>query len=170
MVKNNDSHIFDDVFRTMEEHIPELMLPLINEVFKSNYSMDTKVVRLGDKRHLLQYSMETDSCLSIENKLYHFECESNPNNGTIAVRMFQYDVTMALEEKRKEKGVYVVDFPLSCVIYLRHNKRTRDREKVLVRMPDGRSIEYIVPVLKSQNFTKDEIFNKNYMYCCRITY
>ena len=58
MVKNNDSHIFDDVFRTMEEHIPELMLPLINEVFKSNYSMDTKVVRLGDKRHLLQYSME----------------------------------------------------------------------------------------------------------------
>ena len=52
MAKNNDSHIFDDVFRTMEEHIPELMLPLINEVFKSNYSMDTKVVRLGDKRHL----------------------------------------------------------------------------------------------------------------------
>ena len=160
MAKNNDSHIFDDVFRTMEEHIPELMLPLINEVFKSNYSMDTKVVRLGDKRHLLQYSIETDSCLSIEDKLYHFECESNIHNGTIAVRMFQYDVTVALEEKRKENGVYVVDFPLSCVIYLRHNKRTKDKEKLLVRMPDGRSIEYIVPVLKSQNFTKDEIFNK----------
>ena len=159
MVKNNDSHIFDDVFRTMEEHIPELMLPLINEVFKSNYSMDTKVVRLGDKRHLLQQSMETDSCLSIEDKLYHFECESNPSNGTIAVRMFQYDVTVALEEKRKEKGVYVVDFPLSCVIYLRHNKRTKDKEKLLVRMPDGRSMEYIVPVLKSQNFTKAETAN-----------
>lgn len=160
MEKHNDTHIFDDVFRTMEEHTPELMIPLINEVFKTNYSEDTKVVRLGDKRHLLQHMMETDSCLSIGNKLYHFECESNPNSGTIAIRMFQYDVTVALEEKRKENGVYVVEFPVSCVIYLRHNKNTKSKEMVLVRMPDGRSIEYIVPVLKSQKYTKKEIFEK----------
>ena len=28
MAKNNEAHIFDDVFRTMEEHIPELISPL----------------------------------------------------------------------------------------------------------------------------------------------
>ena len=93
MSKNNDTHIFDDVFRTMEEHTPELLLPLINEVFKTNYPPDTKITRLGDKRHLLQHMVETDSCLSIGDKLYHFECESNPKNGIIAIRMFQYDVT-----------------------------------------------------------------------------
>ena len=160
MTKNNDTHIFDDVFRTMEEHTPELLLPLINEVFKTNYPEGTKVIRLADKHHLLQQLVETDSCLSIGNKLYHFECESNPNRGTIAIRMFQYDVTVALEGKRKENGFYVVEFPASCVIYLRHNKQTKDKEMVLVRMPDGHSLEYSVPVLKSQKYDKEEIFEK----------
>ena len=61
----------------------------IESVFKTNYQEDTKITRLADKRHLLQQMVETDSCLSIGNKLYHFECESNTSNGIIAIRMFQ---------------------------------------------------------------------------------
>ena len=160
MAKNNEAHIFDDVFRTMEEHIPELMLPLINEVFKTNYPENTKVTRLADKRHLLQQMVETDSCLSVGNKLYHFECESNTNTGIIAIRMFQYDVTVALEGRRKEHGRFVVEFPASCVVYLRHTKKTKDKESVLVRMPDGQELEYSVPVIKSQKYEKEEIFKK----------
>ena len=146
MTENNNSHIFDDVFRTMEEHTPELMIPLINEVFKTHYPEDAVVTRLGDKRHLLLQLIETDSCLSIGNKIYHFECESNLSNGVIAIRMFQYDVAVALEEKRKENGCYVVEFPASCVIYLRHNEQTKSQERVLIRMPDGRETDYIVMV------------------------
>ena len=107
MTENNETHIFDDVFRTMEEHTPELMLPLINEVFKTNYPEGTKITRLADKRHLLRQLVETDSCLSIGGKLYHFECESNPNNGTIAIRMFQYDVTVLRASQADEAGAGV---------------------------------------------------------------
>lgn len=160
MTEKNNSHIFDDVFRTMEEHTPGLMVPLINEVFKTDYPEDTVITRLGDKRHLLQNLVETDSCLSIGDKVYHFECESNPYSGIIAIRMFQYDVTVALEDKKKENGIYVVEFPSSCVIYLRHNKHPKNQEMVLVRMPDGRELEYQVPVLNSQEYTKEEIFEK----------
>ncbi len=161
MTKHNNSHIFDDVFRTMEEHTPELMIPLINEVFKTDYPKNAVVTRLADKRHLLLQLIETDSCLSIGNKIYHFECESNVSSGVIAIRMFQYDVAVALEEKRNEDGVYVVEFPASCVIYLRHNEQTKTQEKVLIRMPDGRAIDYLVPALKSQEYAKEEIFKKN---------
>ncbi len=160
MTKNNEIHIFDDVFRTMEEHTPELMLPLINEVFKTNYPENTKIMRLAGKRHLLRKLVETDFCLSIGSKLYHFECESNPNNWTSAIRMFRYDVTVALEGKQKENDRYVVEFPASCVIYLRHGRNTKDKETVLVRMPDGRELEYAVPVVKSQKYEKEEIFRK----------
>ena len=160
MAKNNETHIFDDVFRTMEEYIPELMLPLINEVFKTDYPEDTKIIRLADKRHLLQQMVETDSCLSIGNKFYHFECESSTNTGIIAIRMFQYDVTVALEGRRKEHGRFVVEFPASCVIYLRHKKNTKDKETVLIRMPNGRDLEYAVPIIKSQKYGKEEIFEK----------
>jgi len=160
MKENKQTHIFDDVFRTMEEHTPELMIPLINEVFKTNYSETIAITRLGDKRHILQNLVETDACLSIGGKLYHFECESNPGNGVIAIRMFQYDVAVALENKKRENGRYTVEFPASCVIYLRHNKNTPAQEEVLVRMPDGRELEYTVPVVKSQEYTKEAIFEK----------
>ncbi len=46
--KQSNAHIFDDVFRTMEEHQPQLMIPLINEVFGTEYPSDTKITRLGD--------------------------------------------------------------------------------------------------------------------------
>lgn len=160
MQENKQSQIFDDVFRTMEEHAPELMIPLINEVFKTNYPENTKITRLGDKRHLIMKLMETDSCLNIGNKVYHFECESNLDSGVIAIRLFEYDVTVALEGRRKENGVFLVEFPASCVIYLRHSKRTPKQERVLLRMPDGRELAYIVPVVKSQEYMKEEIFEK----------
>ena len=48
----------------------------------------------------------------------------------------------------------------SCVIYLRHNKNTKNKDLLLVRMPDGRELEYTVPVVKSQEYTKEDIFKK----------
>ena len=35
--------IFDNVFRTMLEKMPELVVPLINEVFGTNYPADIAV-------------------------------------------------------------------------------------------------------------------------------
>lgn len=42
MTKNNETHIFDDVFRTMEEHTPELMLPLVLFIFVMEKIQRTK--------------------------------------------------------------------------------------------------------------------------------
>ena len=36
--------IFDDVFRTMVEKIPQLAVPLINEVFQTSYPEDVETV------------------------------------------------------------------------------------------------------------------------------
>ena len=153
MNKNHD-HVFDDTFRTMEEHAPELMIPLINEVFHTTYPENAEISKQGDKHHLMLQTLETDSYLRIRDKAYHFECESNPGNGIIAIRMFQYDVTVAIEQKYRKDGVYIVEFPSSCVIYLRHNSNTKDEELVVIRMPDGRELDYRVPVIKSQFLPK----------------
>ena len=160
MTKNNETHIFDDVFRTMEELTPELMIPLINEVFKTDYPVDAAITRLGDKHHLLKKLLETDSCMSIGEKAYHFEVESNPSSGIVAVRMFQYDVAVALGTRRRENGIYVIEFPASCVVYLRHSREKKDSERVIIRMADGQEIDYMIPVVRSQNYGKEEIFEK----------
>ena len=109
MTKNKEVHIFDDVFRTMEELTPEFIIPLINEVFGTDYPFDAHITRLGDKHHLLKKLLETDSCMSIGEKAYHFEVESNPVSGIIAVRMFQYDVSVALGTRKKENPLAYVE-------------------------------------------------------------
>ncbi|MGN0356036.1 MAG: hypothetical protein ACI4EI_13320 [Muricoprocola sp.] len=46
-----DSTIFDDVFRTTIEKMPELAIPLINEVFGTEYVQDEEILQ-GRNEHL----------------------------------------------------------------------------------------------------------------------
>ena len=43
-----NSTIFDDVLRTIQERLPRLLIPLINEVFQTSFTEDTVVTRLAD--------------------------------------------------------------------------------------------------------------------------
>ena len=43
--------IFDDGFRTMIEKIPQLAIPLINEVFQTSYSEDVEIIQLQNEHH-----------------------------------------------------------------------------------------------------------------------
>lgn len=44
MAKNNTT--FDNVFRTMLEKMPELIVPVLNEIFGTNYPLDVPVTFL----------------------------------------------------------------------------------------------------------------------------
>ena len=37
------AHEYDNAFRTMENDCPKLLIPLVNEVFKTNYSLDSPI-------------------------------------------------------------------------------------------------------------------------------
>lgn len=58
----SDNTIFDDVFRTMLEKMPELVIPLINEVFGTDYPKDTpiiqKILRSSKKRTSMRRKVE----------------------------------------------------------------------------------------------------------------
>ena len=69
--------IFDDVFRTMVEKIPQLAVPLINEVFQTSYPEDVEIIQLRNEHHQENGEIITDSCLRIGRKLYHIECQSS---------------------------------------------------------------------------------------------
>ena len=54
-----------------------------------------------------------------------------------------------------------MEFPRSCVIYLRTTKNTPDVEEVELKLPDGQVCVYRVPTVKVERYTKDSIFEKN---------
>lgn len=157
--------IFDDVFRTIVERMPQLLIPLINEVFHTDYSEDEEIIPIHNEHQTKSGEIITDSCLLIRGHMYHIECQSTPDN-IMAIRMIEYDFAIALENVVQKDGIYEMEFPRSCTLYLRHTKNTPDELQIRVHFgnvvaEDGSdTIMYRTPIIKVQAYTKDEIFQK----------
>ena len=152
--------IFDDVFRTMIEKMPYLAVPLINEVFHTSYPQDVPIIQLRNEHQQENGEIITDSCLKIGNKLYHIECQSTDDT-TMAIRMIEYDFSIAVENAHKQGRRYRMDFPRSCVLYLRSGNNTPDFLGVEMALADGNIVLYQISTIKLETYTKDSIFEKN---------
>ncbi|MDD7418277.1 MAG: hypothetical protein PUK46_02175 [Ruminococcus sp.] len=152
--------IFDDVFRTMIEKIPYLAVPLINEVFHTSYPEDVKITQLRNEHQQKDGEIITDSCLLIGKKMYHIECQSTDDT-TMAIRMIEYDFAIAVENAEKQGRRYRIEFPRSCVLFLRNSGNTPDYLEADVIFPDGKTHVYSIPAIKMADYTKDHIFEKN---------
>ena len=156
------STIFDDVFRTMLEKMPQLAVPLINEVFGTSYPEDVKIIQKRNEHQTKKGRIITDSHLLIANRIYHIECQST-DDSTMVIRMIEYDFAISLEQVQKENGRYRMYFPQSCVLYLRGTKK-RDTISVELVMPNGDTVEYTVPVVQVQEFTCDDMLRKRLLF------
>ena len=155
---------FDRTFRTMAEKMPELLIPLINEVFGTDYPLDEEVVQLRNEHQKDKDSITTDSFIRIRNTMYHIECQS-VNDHTMAIRMFEYDAMIAIENAvAKEKGIYKVFMPKSCVLYVRANETTPKDHQVVVVFPDGSEHTYKIPCVRCDEYSVEEIFTKKLLF------
>ncbi len=152
--------IFDDVFRTMIEKMPYLAVPLINEVFHTSYPENVKITQLRNEHQQENGEIITDSCLLIGEKMYHIECQSTDDT-TMAIRMIEYDFAIAIDHAVKQGRRYRVEFPKSCVLFLRSSQNTPDYLEADVVFPNGRTDLYSIPTIKMEDYTKDSIFEKN---------
>ena len=157
-----DNTIFDDVFRTMLEKMPELVVPLINEAFGTNYPADVAVEQQRNEHQAKNGERITDSRLKIADKIYHIECQST-GDAEMVIRMIEYDFAISLETKQIENGRYKIYFPHSCVLYLR-GKGRRDTLGMDIIMPDGRIIKYELPAIYIERYTQDVIFQKKLLF------
>lgn len=153
---------YDDAFKTMLEKFPQLIIPIINEQFGKDYALDEKVKLLGQEIHSSKDKKgAADSVLCICEDIYHVECQSNPDS-TIAIRILEYDFFIALRSPfLNDEDIYELRMPRSCVLYLRHNSRTKDNVDVKVWLDNDEYFLYTVPIIKVQTYTKEDIFRKN---------
>ena len=76
------------------------------------------------------------------------------------VRFFEYDTQIALNEGQINRNILTVTLPHSAVLFLRHHASTPDTLKIRMITPGG-TVEYDIQVMKSQQYTLEEIFEKN---------
>ena len=147
----------------MEIECIQLMIPLINEMFDKNYSLTEKIISLRNELFVLQDGGNkeeriTDSCIMLGDEIYHVECQSTPD-GTMALRMFEYDFKIALERSQLENHTLKIRFPKSAVLYLRSPPSTPDKLTVIMETPGG-TMTYQMSVLKMQDYSLEDIFAK----------
>ena len=152
-------HIFDDVFRTMCEKMPKLLIPLINEAFGTSYDEDDELEQLRNERHLDGSMIITDALVKIREHLYHIECQSTDSDCMI-LRMFEYDTAIAIEHWREIPDGYEILFPRACVVYLRGEDKANRNKKLHVRFPNGEVYTYNVKVIEVQRYSRNELFKK----------
>ena len=188
-----DNTPYDDVFRTLLTDCTELMIPVVNEIFHTHYTGKETICllqnehfikmpdgseqeRITDSSFEIISSKETPipqplknqlyggsaGCNTAQRKRYHIECQST-EDGSMIVRMFEYDTQLALENREFISNILTVQFPDSAIVSLRHTKNTPEEMTVKVLTPGGR-VSYTVPVLKIKRYTIHELFEKKLFF------
>ncbi len=161
---------YDDVFRTLLNDCSSLIIPVINEVFGENYTGDEQIVFSPNEHFLNRQGGDeeeriTDTnfkILGTETKKYHWECQSSTDSSML-VRFFEYDTQIALDEGELKGNVLTVILPHSAALFLRCDMSTPDNMEIEIVTPGG-SVGYNIPVMKSQTYTIDEIFEKELLF------
>ena len=154
------STVFDDVFRTIAQKMPHLLIPLINEVFHTNYSEDEDFEQLRNEHYEKYGKIITDSIIRIGRHIYHLECQSE-KDAEMVIRMFEYDISIALEHASDLDEIWEIEFPQSCVLYIRNHRSLPEYHTAIVKFSDGQTVTYRVPIIHAQKYTVNAMFEKN---------
>jgi len=161
------ANIYDGAFRTILNDCRKLVIPVINEIFDESYTGEEEIQFYPNEHFIDQQDGAdkeriTDTNFTIigkTQKKYHLECESSLPDGKITVRIFEYDAQIALDEGEVAEETLTVTFPNTAILYLRTYKKTPDRMKYVIVTPGG-TVQYDIPIMKVQNYTLDDIFEK----------
>jgi hypothetical protein len=152
-----------------------LIIPVVNDAFHENYSGKEDVAIRNSEHYINTTTGEVKKRISDasfvitdsmgKDKTYHIECESRPDK-TILMRLFEYDSQIALDmldEKEIKDDFITLKFPHTAMIALRHTEKTPDSMTIRVEVP-GDYAEYKVPVVKIQNYSLEEMFEKKLFF------
>ena len=170
-MENSLNTAYDDAFRTMIEKCDDLVFPMLNYMFGEHYSDGDQIIRGSNEEFSQQDGGRlkkriTDSQLVIlsggERKRYHIECESSTKAEGVLVRIFEYGSQIALDDAILSCDEFrlVVNYPRAGVLFLRNSTNVPDKMTIEIRTPDGKTCDYSVSVIRENDFTLDDMFDK----------
>ena len=160
---------YDDAFRTMESECDDIVIPFVNHMFGENYDKTAVIKRLRNEHFVEKEDGSNDKRITDSNfeiefgnmvKKYHLECESSKYDGTILIRMFEYNTQIALDEAQKSTDTIRLRFPHTGLLLLRESPNAPHRARVEMELPGGQIPSYEVPIIRMSDYTIDDIFEK----------
>ncbi len=157
--KQKYHNIFDKVFHTLAIRMPQFIIPIINLLYGLNIPLNAVIIQLRNEFYENDGTLITDSLYMIDRQIFHFECQSITDH-SMSTRMFQYDTSIAIEYSPNSGDELCLTYPVSAVIYLRPN-RHRIQHSLNLSFPNGTGTCYRTAIINVQDYTKEDIFEKN---------
>lgn len=164
---STEAQLWDEIMKKETFLMPEQLFPLIKEVHGKAYPTGTEIyplatefsVERSDTKQIT--SIRADVTVIVAQKdIYHFECQID-NDGTMVMRMFEYDIHIALSYLHTTENEMLLKFPSSAVLYLQDNGNTPTELTCKIQFQDGGLYNYKVPVIKIQTYSLEEIKEKH---------
>ncbi len=161
---------YDDVYRTLLEDCPQLLIPLVNEIFNEHFTKEDQVVFSQDVHMTKGQTGEpsrrtTDSSfeiIGIVKKKYLIEEQTWPDN-SILIRLFEYTVLVARDTGVVDGDVLKVEFPNCAVLYLHSTKNTPSKMRIEAKAPTG-VLPIDILVMKLRDYTLDDMIEKDLLF------
>ena len=173
--------IWDALIKRLSNLHPELLRPIVKEVFGKEYHRDEEITFLSAEyvldtleksKNQRLHSIYADLIFRIGKKdIYHLECQIRPDTQMV-LRMYEYDVQIAFQhgvETFKDLKKARLSMPRSVIMYLTHTKYTPDWETIEICLPNGKIWEYSIPTLKVQSYNIEEIAEKELYFLIPLT-
>lgn len=164
---STEAQLWDEIMKKETFLMPEQLFPLIKEVHGREYPRTASIKPLATEYSVERMdtkeisSVRADITVLVEEKdIYHFECEMQ-KDGTMVIRMFEYDIHIAISYAEENNGKYTIRFPHSAVLYLQNKESMSDSLSCPVIFQDGTTHEYQIPVIKVQAYSLEEIHQKH---------
>ena len=155
---------YDDVFKTLLVKCSRLVIAFVNQIFHKCYSL-TENVNFENTEQLHIHTNGEQSKRFVDctftigtnsQKRYHIECQTNFDPDMI-IRMFEYDTFIAQEHCEKDNDIIVFRFPESAVLYLRKDRRIKDKISVILELSGDKRIPHEIPVVKIWDYSLEAL-------------
>lgn len=162
---------YDEMFKTMLYDCRSLIPPVLNEMFNEHYTGDEEIVFRqneiivtapgGEQCRRLKDSFFT--VLAAIRRGYIFECETEAD-GSVLIRLFQYNLETALQEATTKEGMLTVRLPRIALLVLRGAGKRRKAMQIRLILPDDELAAFSVPVMYVSDYTLEQIFEKKLLF------
>ncbi|MCD7956331.1 MAG: hypothetical protein LUG93_11405 [Lachnospiraceae bacterium] len=157
---------YDDVYRTLLDDCPQLLIPLVNEIFHEEFTKDDEVVFAKDIHMIKGQEGEpskrmTDSSfeiVGIVRKRFLVEEQTRPDT-SILNRLFEYAMLVARSSGVNKDNVLKVEFPNCAVLFLRSTKYTPDKMQIEIKTPLDKALVDVL-VMKLKDYTLDDMISR----------
>ncbi len=165
--------LYDDVFKTMCTYMLPLLIPVVNELFGTNYLMDKDELERFANEHMKLTDSEdvkpkvskiiSDALIKLGDVMYHIECQST-EDGNIMIRILDYNMQIALDNIHHDKNdnTITVQLPHSALIMLRKTSDNEPKKSTTTvsYVFEDRKLDIQVPVMHVQSYSMEEVFDK----------